>query len=79
VKGDLDAAIPELEAAKKSLEALDKNAIIEIKSFPNPPKAVVLVMEAVMILLGEKIDWASCRNVISNPGEFLEKLKTYDV
>jgi len=58
---------------------LDKNSIIEIKSFPNPPAAVVLVMEAVMILVGEKIDWNTIRSVISNPGEFLDKLKKYDV
>lgn len=32
-----------------------------------------------MILCGEKIDWANVRNVISNPTEFLDKLKKYDV
>ena len=50
-EADLNAAKPELEAAEAALKMLDKAAIVEIKTFPNPPKAVVMVMEAVMILL----------------------------
>jgi len=41
---------------------LDKASIVEIKSFPNPPKAVVMVMESIMILLDQKIDWATIKN-----------------
>lgn len=50
-EADLNAAKPELEASEAALKMLDKAAIVEIKTFPNPPKAVVMVMEAVMILL----------------------------
>jgi len=53
----LNAAKPELEAAELALKSLDKAAIVEIKSFPNPPGAVVMVCEAVMVLLGENTDW----------------------
>jgi dynein heavy chain, axonemal len=50
-EADLLAAKPEIEAAELALKSLDKASIVEIKSFPNPPKAVVMVLEAVMILL----------------------------
>lgn len=58
---DLAAAKPELEAAKAAVAQLNKDSITEIKSFPNPPKAVVMVMEAIMILLQEKTDWKNIR------------------
>ena len=51
---DLSAAKPELEAAKQAVSNLDKASIVEIKSMPNPPKAVLMVMESIMLLLGEK-------------------------
>ena len=60
-EADLNAAKPELEASQKALQNLDKAAIVEIKTFPNPPAAVVLVMEAVMLYLGEKTDWNTVR------------------
>ena len=40
--------------------------IVEIKTFPNPPKAVVLVMEAVMIYVQEKTDWNNVRAVLGD-------------
>ena len=58
---------------------LDKAAIVEIKTFPNPPKAVVMVMEAVMILLQQKTDWNNVRIVLGDTGGFITNLLTYDV
>jgi len=78
-EADLNAAKPELEQAEAALKSLEKAAIVEIKSFPNPPKAVVMVMEAVMVLLGEKIDWKNVQSVLSDVGGFITKLLTYDV
>ena len=51
---DLDEALPALEAAVKSLDALDKNDISEIRVFSKPPELVQTVMEAVCLLLGQK-------------------------
>lgn len=65
-EADLNAAKPELEAAEAALKTLDKAAIVEIKTFPNPPAAVVMVMEAVMILIGEKTDWNNVRAVLGD-------------
>jgi len=78
-EADLNAAKPELEQAEAALKSLEKAAIVEIKSFPNPPKAVVMVMEAVMILLGEKIEWKVIQGVLSDVGGFITRLLTYDV
>ncbi len=50
-EADLNAAKPELEAAEAALKNLEKSAIVEIKTFPNPPQAVILVMECIMIYL----------------------------
>lgn len=78
-EADLNAAKPELEASEAALKNLEKAAIIEIKTFPNPPAAVVMVMEAVMILIGEKTDWNNVRIVLSDTQGFINKLLNYDV
>ena len=75
----MNAAKPELEAAELALKSLDKAAIVEIKSFPNPPGAVVMVCEAVMVLLGEKTDWGNVKSVLGDTNGFINKLLTYDV
>lgn len=76
---DLALAKPEMDAAKTAVAQLNKDSIIEIKSFPNPPKAVIMVMESIMILLGEKIDWKSIKDNISETNAFIERLKTFNV
>ena len=78
-EADLKAAKPELEAAQAALKMLDKSAIVEIKSFASPPKAVVIVMEAVMVYLQEKPDWNNVRAVLGDVGAFINRLLTYDV
>ena len=78
-EADLLAAKPELEAAEAALKTLDKAAIVEIKTFPNPPAAVVMVMEAVMVLIGEKTDWNNVRSVLGDTQGFINKLLFYDV
>ena len=74
---DLDVALPALKAAEKALEGLDKKDINEVKSFPKPPPAVVTVMEAVCLLLGEKMDWDTAKQVLSR-GTFMDELINYD-
>lgn len=65
-KADLAEALPVLESAVKSLDALNKSDIVEIKSFPKPPSLVQLTMEAVCILLQEKPDWDSAKRVLND-------------
>ena len=48
---ELDEVLPTLEAAQRALNALNKNDIIEIRTFTKPPVLVQLTMEGVRILL----------------------------
>merc|ERR1719201_1914479 len=54
---ELDEALPEYYAAIKSLDALDKKDLQEVKSFTKPPPLVEVVMSAVCLLLGKKESW----------------------
>jgi dynein heavy chain len=58
---------------------LNKDSIIEIKSFPKPPPGVVMVMEAIMVLLGEKLDWKTIKDNISETNTFIDRLKNFNV
>eukprot|EP00606_Chrysophyceae_sp_TOSAG23-5_P001616 GSChrysophyteH2.ASY1.ANO1.110.1 assembled CDS len=74
---DLDRALPALESAIKALNSLTKADITEVKSFPNPPNAVRIVMEAICILLGEEPKWENSKKLL-NKSDFIEMLQTYD-
>ena len=51
--------------------------ITEMKTFPQPPPAVRVVMEAVCTLLGEATDWENAKRVLGNPA-FINLLQEYD-
>jgi dynein heavy chain len=74
---DLDRALPALESAVKALASLTKADITEVKSFANPPKAVQVVLEAVCVLLGEKVEWDNAKKVMAR-SDFLDSLQDYD-
>ena len=76
-QAELDIALPALKNAVKALDKLSKNDITEVKSFPKPPPAVQLVMEAVCILLSEKPDWSTAKVILSDPS-FMQRLKDFD-
>ena len=72
IKDDADAdlaqALPILENAKKIVDSLDKNAIVELKALNNPPAAVEMVMSWVLTMLGTKdVKWENIRNEIRDP------------
>jgi len=86
----LDAALPELNAAIKLLSAISKNDIVEIRSMGNPPQTMIIVMEALCILLqrkpprvmgpdGHKRDdyWGEAL-VMLQDSQFLNKLREFD-
>lgn len=76
-KADLDEALPALNAALNALKALNKNDIVEIKSFAKPPSLVQLTMEAVCVLKGEKPDWDTAKRLLGDGG-FLKSLEEFD-
>lgn len=75
----LEEAMPALEAAKLALEDLDKKEITEIKAFKNPPHAVEIVLNCIVIFKGIKeVSWKSAQALMSDTG-FLDMLKKLDV
>jgi dynein heavy chain len=75
---DLDEALPAFHSAVKALDALNKSDIQEMKSFANPPQMVQFTMEAVCVLMGEKLDWKEGSVKLLNKSDFLQSLGTYD-
>merc|ERR1712139_647405 len=74
---DLDEALPEYYAAVKSLDALDKKDIQEVKSFAKPPPLVETVLSAVCLLMGKKETWDEAKKLM-NQSDFLQSLREYD-
>ncbi|KAK9840800.1 hypothetical protein WJX81_005500 [Elliptochloris bilobata] len=64
-------------AAVDSLNALNKGDVIEIKSMIKPPPLVLMVMEAVCVLRGEKPDWDTAKKVLGEPA-FMRSLLEFD-
>lgn len=58
---DLDEAMPALNEAIKSLNALKKNDIAEVRAYGRPPELVEIVMEAVMVLKQSEPTWAEAK------------------
>ncbi|CAF0714705.1 unnamed protein product [Brachionus calyciflorus] len=81
---DLAKAEPALKAAQGALDTLDKTNLTEMKSFANPPPAVILVSSAVLVLMapGGKVprdrSWKAAKAMMGNVDKFLIDLKTYD-
>ena len=74
---DLDVAMPALEKALAQLDQLDKGDIMELGSYKTPPKAVMVVMEAVCLLLGEKTKWAYAKKVLTS-SDFMKRLQGFN-
>jgi len=76
-QGDLDKALPALEAAQNALELLNKKDMSEIKAYSKPPPAVEMVLEAVMVLRKSEPKWAEAKKQLGD-ANFLMQLVTYD-
>lgn len=81
---DLRQAEPALVAAQAALNTLNKNNLTELKSFGSPPKAVVNVCAAVMVLLATngKIprdrSWKTAKLMMVRVDQFLNDLLNYN-
>ena len=66
--------------AGEGLSLIDRNAIVEIRAFPAPPKDVGNTISLVAVLLGHKdLSWPAIKkNVLANTSAFLEQLKHFD-
>lgn len=81
---DLRQAEPALVAAQAALNTLNKNNLTELKSFGSPPKAVINVCAAVMVLLATngKIprdrSWKAAKLMMVRVDQFLNDLLNYN-
>jgi len=56
-------------------DAISKKDISEVSSFANPPPAVRMTVDAVMLLLnGKTLSWNTCRSIMKNCDSFLSSL-----
>ncbi|ELU16870.1 hypothetical protein CAPTEDRAFT_116653 [Capitella teleta] len=74
---DLASVIPALHGAIESLDSLDKADISELRVYSSPPELVKMVIAAVCILLQEKPDWSTAKQVLADP-MFLKKMINFD-
>lgn len=51
---EVGEAVPGLETAEKSIRALDKKDLVEVRVLNKPPDIVLLVLEPICILLNVK-------------------------
>lgn len=76
---DLRMAEPSLVAAQEALNTLNKNNLTELRSFGTPPKAVISVCAAVMVLFSGRgkipkdRTWRACK--VDKHNTILFKLK----
>ena len=78
VQEQLDLATPALLAAKDGVKNIKKAQFDEVKALTTPPNVVRLVMELVVVLIGEsQTDWMSIRRVLRGE-DFLNSILNYD-
>lgn len=83
---DLKKAEPAVLKALAALDTLDKNNLTEMRSFGSPPKPVVNVCAAVLVLFtkSKKVPpiaertWKHCKTMMGKVDKFLSDLKNYD-
>ena len=74
----LGEAMPALNKALAALDTLDKKDIVEMKMYSTPPEDLILVLDAVCVLLGEKPSWDTSKKLMNNPAAFIASLQKYD-
>lgn len=77
-EAELSVAMPALEKAIRALDTLKESDIGEMKGYAVPPDDLVLVLDAVALLLGEKSGWDNAKKMMGQPKAFLVRLKTFD-
>jgi len=66
VEQKLEAAEPMIQAAKDAVKKIDINELRLLKTYSNPPKSVVYVLNCVLIMkpipgLGNDISWSTSK------------------
>lgn len=71
-------AKPQLEAANKAVDALDKNDVADLKQTKNPTIQTEIALKCVLTYLGyTKPDWPAAQKCMADIG-FLNRIKFYE-
>jgi dynein heavy chain, axonemal len=68
-----------LKAAQAAVMNIDKTQLNIIKSYVNPPKLVVTVLDATCLLFGYEESWEQSKRYLLGDMKFLEKLIDFDI
>lgn len=74
----LSQALPALNAANEALSCLNTGDIGEIVRYSTPPEDLVMVLNAVCLLKGEKQDWDTAKKLMKEPRKFIDDLMKFD-
>jgi len=77
----LNQVLPVLQSAAQAVNCLKKSDIGELKSLGKPPAECLDVSAACAFLLRnneEKIDWRAAQEMMSNPADFITKVRAFD-
>ena len=69
--------MPNLLAANRAVDTLDKKFIAEMKTMSKPPGGVDVVMDAVMTFLEKPTGWTSVKKELNDTG-FLKRIIEFD-
>ena len=75
-EAELAKAMPIYKEALSALDTLNKNDIIEMKSYAKPPEDLILVICAVCFLLDKPESWDEGKKLMNQPEAFITSLKT---
>merc|ERR1719171_2730884 len=79
--GELQEAMPAMQAAKEAVDCLTKPAIQELKSLGKPPVECIDVCAATAFLLKnekKKLDWKGAQKMMNNPAAFIDEVKAFN-
>eukprot|EP01059_Diplonema_ambulator_P016445 TRINITY_DN279_c0_g3_i1.p1 TRINITY_DN279_c0_g3~~TRINITY_DN279_c0_g3_i1.p1 ORF type:complete len:4125 (+),score=1634.24 TRINITY_DN279_c0_g3_i1:116-12490(+) len=77
-KAQVEQAMPAYHSALAALDSLSKDDITLLKTMGSPPDRVKLVLEAVLLVLGEKkLEWDNAKRVLGQMN-FMKQLKDLD-
>ncbi len=76
-QAEFDKVKPELDKAEKAVAEIDKPSLIQMRTYPSPPRVVEIVMEAVCILFGKKYDWPTAKSLMLDLNAFISNLSNY--
>ncbi len=74
---EVNATRPEMVTVMNDVKLIDKKAWQDIMTTTSPHPTSVMILEALMILLQEKTDWNSVRNVIEDTNAFMSRLVAF--